>query len=234
MANLGAMSGLLQANGLGHALGMGLPSGLTGHRPHGLGSHDGGSSENLLSSESGEWGCGCLPACLQGRRCVCVCVWQGGKCMGSSTGSRHAPAVDRVAQFLHPCTPAHHMPLPPWLLWLCCAAEGPASLAPLPSSMPTNLGISEAHHMMGGGGGLHHGLPSSNSMNNLQAMQVRACVCLCGATMQQWLSLPLLACLPALPAVDAVLTLLPSPSPPPPPLRPPPRRPACRCLACRA
>ena len=58
MANLGAMSGLLQANGLGHAhaLGMGLPSGLTGHRGHGLGSHDGGSSENLLSSESGEWG----------------------------------------------------------------------------------------------------------------------------------------------------------------------------------
>ena len=58
MANLCAMSGLLQANGLGHAhaLGMGLPSGLTGHRGHGLGSHDGGSSENLLSSESGELG----------------------------------------------------------------------------------------------------------------------------------------------------------------------------------
>jgi hypothetical protein len=58
MGSLGAMSGLLQANGLGHAaglgLGMGLPGGLAGGKPHGLGSHDGGSSENLLSSESGE------------------------------------------------------------------------------------------------------------------------------------------------------------------------------------
>lgn len=100
MGGLGAMSGLLQANGLSHAaaLGMGLPSGLTGSKPHGLGSHDGGSSDNLLSSES----------------------------------------------------------------------EGPASLAPLHTSMPSNLGIGE-HHMLGGG--LHHGLPSSNSMGNLQAMQ---------------------------------------------------------------
>ena len=55
-AGLGGMSGLLGANGLGHAaLGMGLPSGLAGGKPHGLGSHDGGSSENLLSSESGAW-----------------------------------------------------------------------------------------------------------------------------------------------------------------------------------
>ena len=54
MGSMGSMSGLLQANGLGHAaLGMGLPSGLAGSK-HGLGSHDGGSSDNLLSSESGE------------------------------------------------------------------------------------------------------------------------------------------------------------------------------------
>jgi hypothetical protein len=55
------MSGLLQTNGLGHGLGMGshgLPSGLAGGKPHGLASHDGGSSDNLLSSESGE-----RPAC---------------------------------------------------------------------------------------------------------------------------------------------------------------------------
>ncbi|EFN54356.1 hypothetical protein CHLNCDRAFT_135626 [Chlorella variabilis] len=57
MGGLGAMSGLLQANGLSHAalgmgMGMGLPSGLAGGKPHGLGSHDGGSSENLLSSET--------------------------------------------------------------------------------------------------------------------------------------------------------------------------------------
>lgn len=103
MGGLGAMSGLLQANGLSHAalgmgMGMGLPSGLAGGKPHGLGSHDGGSSENLLSSET----------------------------------------------------------------------DGPSSLAPLPTSMPSNLGIGE-HQMVGSG--LHHGLPSSGSMGNLQAMQ---------------------------------------------------------------
>ncbi len=55
MGSLGAMSGLLGGSSLSPAaLGMGLPSGLTGGKPHGLGSHDGGSSENLLSSESGE------------------------------------------------------------------------------------------------------------------------------------------------------------------------------------
>lgn len=53
MGSLGAMSGLLGGSGLSPAaLGMGLPSGLAGGKPHGLGSHDGGSSENLLSSES--------------------------------------------------------------------------------------------------------------------------------------------------------------------------------------
>lgn len=50
MGSLNGMGGLL---GGGGGLGMGLPSGLTG-KPHCLGSHDGGSSENLLSSEGGE------------------------------------------------------------------------------------------------------------------------------------------------------------------------------------
>jgi hypothetical protein len=102
MSGLGAMSGLLQANGVGHSLlgmGVGLPSGLAGSKPHGLGSHDGGSSENLLSSES----------------------------------------------------------------------DGPSSLAPLPPSMPSNLGSLGEHGMSGGS--LHHGLPSSGSIGNLQAMQ---------------------------------------------------------------
>ena len=36
--------------------------------------------------------------------------------------------------------------------------------------MPANLGIGEHAGMPGGG--LHHGLPSSGSMGNLQAMQV--------------------------------------------------------------
>jgi hypothetical protein len=92
------MSGLLQGGLSPGGLGMGLPSGLTGGKPHGLGSHDGGSSDNLLSSES----------------------------------------------------------------------DGPSALAPLNASMPANLGIGE-HGM--GSGGLHHGLPSSGSMGNLQAMQ---------------------------------------------------------------
>ena len=70
----------------------------------------------------------------------------------------------------------------------CLAADGPSGLAPLSgTSMPTNLGLPDHHHhlqqqqqhhsammMMGGGGvsggGLHHGLPSSGSMGNLQAM----------------------------------------------------------------
>jgi hypothetical protein len=67
MSGLGAMSGLLQANGVGHSLlgmGVGLPSGLAGSKPHGLGSHDGGSSENLLSSESGRPGGGGGRSCL--------------------------------------------------------------------------------------------------------------------------------------------------------------------------
>ncbi|PRW59813.1 CUGBP Elav-like family member 2 isoform X2 [Chlorella sorokiniana] len=96
--SLGSMSGLLQGGLSPGGLGMGLPSGLTGGKPHGLGSHDGGSSDNLLSSES----------------------------------------------------------------------DGPSALAPLNASMPANLGIGE-HGM--GSGGLHHGLPSSGSMGNLQAMQ---------------------------------------------------------------
>lgn len=55
MGGLGGMGGLLGGNGINHlGMGMGLPSGLAGGKPHGLGSHDGGSSENLLSSESGE------------------------------------------------------------------------------------------------------------------------------------------------------------------------------------
>ena len=60
-----------------------------------------------------------------------------------------------------PCLPPS-LPVP---------ADGPSSLAPLPTSMPSNLGIGE-HQMVGSG--LHHGLPSSGSMGNLQAMQVRA------------------------------------------------------------
>jgi hypothetical protein len=102
--------------------------------------------------------------------------------------------------------------------------------------MPTNLGINEAHHMMGGGGGsLHHGLPSSNSMNNLQAMQVRLRLCVRVCERQRQLVTVLPACLPAcLPALGAVLTVSPPPLSPSPPLPPLPRRLACRCLACRA
>lgn len=75
--SLGSMSGLLQ-NGLSPTgLGMGLPSGLTGGKPHGLGSHDGGSSENLLSSESGEGQQ--QPCCCCGdlRICKQSLAWRG-------------------------------------------------------------------------------------------------------------------------------------------------------------
>ena len=102
----------------------------------------------------------------------CRPVWQGGQvqqwqqkshlqCQAAVAGMRQLWAQRSV-----PTPLATHRTLlpPPGCAVLCCAAEGPSSLAPLPSSMPTNLGINEAHHMMGGGGGsLHHGLPSSNS-----------------------------------------------------------------------
>lgn len=57
---LGGMNGLLAGGGLGPGgLGhMGLPSGLVGGKPLGLGSHDGGSSDNLLASDSGARGAG--------------------------------------------------------------------------------------------------------------------------------------------------------------------------------
>ena len=83
----GGLGGMLGANGLGLGMGLGLPSGLAGGKPHGLGSHDGGSSENLLSSESGALGplrpLRCLPAALPAEpacRSAAARAWRPAAC----------------------------------------------------------------------------------------------------------------------------------------------------------